>query len=158
MIELARSKVGDKADLRVHSLGEPFDWMEPSSVDVAVCALVYHYIDDRLAFLREMHRLLRPDGVLIISTHHPTADWLRLGGSYFAVEPATETWSKGWEITAWRMPLTRLTGEFAEAGFLIERLVEPLPDQQMAESHPESFRKLSTEPGFLFVRLIPTRP
>lgn len=158
MIEVARTKVGDRADLRVHSLEEPFDWMETSSVDVAVSALVYHYVSNRLGFLREMHRVLRPNGVLVISTHHPTADWQRLGGSYFAVEPVTETWSEGWEITAWRMPLTRLTGEFADAGFLIEQLVEPSPDRQMAESHPDSFRRLSTEPGFLFFRLVPSGP
>jgi hypothetical protein len=53
------------------------------------------------------------------------------------------------------MPLTQLVREFADAGFLIERLVEPAPDPQMAESHPESFRRLSTEPGFIFFRLVP---
>lgn len=62
MIELARAKVGSRADLRVHSLEEPFDWLETSSVDVAVSALVYHYINDRPGFLTEMHRVLRPGG------------------------------------------------------------------------------------------------
>ena len=103
-----------------------------------------------------MHRVLRTGGVLVISTHHPAADWQRLGGSYFVVEPVTETWSRGWEITAWRIPLTQLVGEFADGGFLIERLVEPSPDPRMAETHPGSFRKLSTEPAFIFFRLVPT--
>lgn len=157
MIELARARVGDTAELRVHSLDEPFDWVEDESIDVAVGALVYHYINDRQGFLREIYRMLRPDGVFVISTHHPTGDWHRLGGSYFTVEPVTETWSTGWEITAWRMPLTRLTAEFTEAGFLIERLVEPLPLPEMAQSHPESFKRLSTEPGFILFRLVKRR-
>ena len=42
-------------------------------------------------------------------------DWLRLGGSYFELSTVTEVWSKGWEVTAWRMPLTQLTAEFAAA-------------------------------------------
>jgi hypothetical protein len=51
------------------------------------------------------------------------------------------------------MPLTHLAGEFADAGFVIERLVEPTPDPAMAETHPDTFAKLSTEPGFICVRL-----
>ena len=90
---------------------------------------------------------------LVISTHHPTNDWHRLGGSYFTEEPVTETWSKGWEITAWRTPLTTLSDEFAEAGFVIERLVEPLPDPAMATSHPETFEVLSSLPAFVLFRL-----
>lgn len=93
----------------------------------------------------------------MISTHHPVADWHRLGGSYFAVETVTETWSKGWEITAWRRPLTQLTAEFAEAGFPIERLVEPAPQPEMVESHTETFDRLSTEPGFILFRLVKSR-
>lgn len=154
MVELAKARVGGHVDLRVHSLEEPFRWIEDSSVDVVMSALVYHYVNDRVGFLCEVFRMLKPGGALVISTHHPAGDWRRLGGSYFAVETVTETWSRGWEITAWRMPLTLLTAEFTEAGFLIERLVEPSPQPEMAETHPESFQRLSTEPGFILFRLI----
>ena len=154
MIELARARVGKEADLRVHSLEDPFTWIEDKSIDVAINALVYHYINNRIGFLCEIHRILRRDGVFVISTHHLAGDWYRLGGSYYTVEPVTETWSKGWEITAWRMSLTQMTAEFGEAGFLIEQLVEPFPMPEMAESHPESFRRLSSEPGFILFRLV----
>ena len=91
---------------------------------------------------------------MVISTHHPAWDWHRLGGSYFAEEPVTETWSKGWEITAWRMPLSAMTEEFAAAGFLIERLVEPMPHADMAAEHPRQFERLTTNPGFIVFRLV----
>lgn len=154
MVDLASRRVGESADLRVHALEAPFDFVEDKSIDLVLCALVYHYVNDRRAFLAEAHRMLRPDGALVISTHHPTADWKRLGGSYFAVEPVTETWSAGWEITAWRLPLTQLTAEFADAGFVIERLVEPAPRPEMAELSPGHFERLSTEPGFIQFRLV----
>lgn len=154
MVELARARVNGAADLRVHALEDPFDWVDTESIDVVVSALVYHYTNDRPAFSREAHRMLRPDGIVVISTHHPAGDWHRLGGSYFAVEPVTESWSKGWEITAWRLPLTQIAAEFAEAGFLIERLVEPAPRPEMAETNPASFERLSTEPGFILFRLV----
>src|SRR5690606_3488046 len=100
-------------------------------------------------------RMLRPGGTLLISTHHPTSDWVRLGGSYFEVTPVTEIWSKGWEVTTRRVPLTTLTAELADAGFVIERLVEPLPHPDMAASHPDVYERLTTEPGFIIFRLRP---
>ncbi len=153
MIELARARVGPEVDLRVHPLEEPLDWVPAETLDVVLCALAYHYLNDRPAFLREVHRMLRPLGALVISTHHPAADWARLGGSYFEVSPVTEIWSRGWEITAWRVPLTTISEEIADAGFVIERLVEPRPEPGMADSHPETFERLSTEPGFVLLRL-----
>jgi SAM-dependent methyltransferase len=153
MIDLARARVGDEAELHVHSLDDPFHWVDSGTIDVAVCALAYHYVTNRTGFLREVHRMLRADGTLVVSTHHPTAEWSRLGGSYFQVSTVTETWSEGWEITVWRMPLTQLTEEFAGAGFVIERLIEPTPDPDMEGSHPDAFEKLSSEPGFILFRL-----
>jgi SAM-dependent methyltransferase len=153
MIDLARARVGDRAGLRVHSLDDPFSWVESATVDIVLCALAYHYVTNRMGFLREVRRMLHPEGALVVSTHHPTADWCRLGGSYFEVRSVTEVWSKGWEITAWRMPLTQLTEELAAAGFVIERLIEPTPDPAMENSHPDTFEKLSREPNFILFKL-----
>ena len=153
MIDLARRRVGHRVPLRVHSLDDPFEWVEPATVDVVLCALAYHYVSNRIGFLTEAHRILRDDGALVISTHHPTADWVRLGGSYFELCPVTETWKRGWEITAWKTSLTELTEEFAAAGFLIERLIEPTPIPAMEASHPETFDRLSREPGFILFKL-----
>ena len=153
MVELARARVDGRAEVRVHSLDEPLTWVPDGSVDLVVCALAYHYLNDRPTFLAEARRVLWPDGALIISTHHPIDDWRRLGGSYFTEEPVTETWSKGWVITAWRVPLSTITDEFADAGFVIERLFQPLPDPAMATSHPDVFEVLSSMPAFVLFRL-----
>jgi SAM-dependent methyltransferase len=158
MVELAQRRLGGDAEVHVHPLDEPFDWVADESVDVVLCALAYHYVTNRPGFLAEAFRMLRSDGSLVISTHHPTADWCRLGGSYFEVAPVTETWSRGWEITAWRMPLSHLTEEFARAGFVIERLLEPGPEREMARTHPDAFEKLSSEPGFILFRLRKSTP
>lgn len=153
MIELARTRTSTRADLRLHDLDRPFDWIGDESIDLAVCALAYHYVNNRDQFLAEMHRVLRPHGALVISTHHPTADWQRLGGSYFETAPVTETWTQGWQIAAWRMPLTQIAAEIADAGFVIERLVEPTPEPAMAITHPATHDRLATTPGFICFRL-----
>lgn len=54
----------------------------------------------------------------------------------------------------WRLPLTATCAEFAEAGFLIERLVEPRPAPGIVERFPEDYDKLNHEPGFIGFRLV----
>ena len=39
-----------------------------------------------------------------------------------------------------------------EAGFALERLVEPLPTEEFRQADPEDYEKLSRQPGFLCVR------
>jgi SAM-dependent methyltransferase len=153
MVELARARVPERAAFRVHDLESPLDWLAPDSFDLAVMALVIHHLDDRVGVLREIHRVLRPDGRLVVSTHHPTGDWLIHGGSYFDVSLIRETWSRGWNVRYWRLPLTKSAAEFSEAGFVIERLVEPLPQPAMADDHPDDYERLLREPGFIAFRL-----
>lgn len=154
MVDLARNRLGDQSMVRVHDLAHPLDWLEDNSFDGALLALVIHHLDDRVAALRELRRVLRPGGRLVVSTHHPTADWLRQGGSYFTLEAIEETWNQGWSVRYWRLPLTTTCAEFTQAGFLIERLVEPQPAPGMAERFPEDYEKLNREPGFINFRLM----
>jgi SAM-dependent methyltransferase len=155
MVRLARRRAGERLDVRVHDLVSPLDWLEDGSFDAALMALVVHHLDDRIAALREMWRVLRPGGRLVLSSHHPTSDWLRLGDSYFSEEAVEEDWHDGrWHVRYWRQPLSQICAEFADAGFLIERIVEPLPLPEMAGRFPEDYAKLMREPGFIIFRLI----
>ena len=149
MVRLARERVGEKATFRVHDLDDPLDWLEDESFDAALMALVIHHVDDRIAALREIHRVLRPGGRLVLSTHHPVSDWLRRGGSYFDGQVVEEVWNRGWQVRYWQLPLTTICEEFRTAGFVIERLVEPLPVAEMESKFPEDYAKLMKEPGFI---------
>jgi SAM-dependent methyltransferase len=158
MVRLARSRVGEAAEIRVHDLAEPLGWADDASFDLAVMALVIHHVDDRVSALREICRVLRPLGRLVVSTHHPMGDWRRQGGSYFDSEVIQETWHRGWQVRYWRQPLTRTCAEFADAGFWIERLVEPLPVAEMADAYPEHDERLRHEPSFIAFRLVKPWP
>jgi len=155
MIEICRERCA-AGDFRVHDLGDPLTWLPDASVDLALCALAIEYVDDRVGALRELRRVLRPGGALVLSRLHPTGDWLRHGGNYYDVRVISETWSNGWNVRYWLAPLQVTCEEIAAAGFLIERLVEPRPAPEAAGIDPEDYERLCREPsGFLAFRLRP---
>lgn len=154
MVDLFRERV-PVAIARVHDLNSPLDWMPDASVDVVLLALALEYLDDRAAALRELRRVLRPGGALVLSRMHPTGDWLRHPGDYFADRLVDETWNRGWRVRYWIGPLERTTEELYEAGFLIERLREPHPVPHAQALRPEAYAELVTEPrGFLTIRAL----
>lgn len=155
MVELAGDRV-PAGEFRVHDLAERLDWLPDASVDLVLFALAIEYVDDRVAALRELRRVLRPGGALVLSRMHPTGDWLRHGGSYFDVRVVEEVWSRGWQVRFWLAPLERTCEELREAGFLIERLLEPRPTAQAAAVNRDSYERLAREPsGFLAIRAVP---
>jgi hypothetical protein len=95
--------------------------------------------------------------LVVVSTQHPTTDWLRKGGSYFEVRLETDLWrtpSGEQAVRFWREPLSALCASATGAGFLIGQVIEPLPAETMRERYPDDYEKLSREPGFLILRLV----
>ena len=151
---LAHARERFAGELVEHDLERPLAFAAADSFDGAVMALVLHHVDDRDQLLRELARVVRPGGWLVVSTHHPTSDWRHLGGSYFAHERTTVSFGGGrWRVPAWRMPLQDLLEELTAPGFALERLVEPRPRPELADLDPEVFARLSREPGFLALRV-----
>jgi ubiquinone/menaquinone biosynthesis C-methylase UbiE len=155
MVERAGERVS-AGRFRVHDLADPLDWLPDDSVDLVLFALALEYVDDRTRALAELRRVLRPDGALVLSRMHPTGDWVRHGGNYFDVRVIDEVWSRGWHVRYWLAPLERTCEELHDAGFLIERLLEPRPSAAAAEINREDFERLMREPtGFLAIRAVP---
>lgn len=156
MVRLAQRRAGDRAVVHQHALGAPLTFVDDGSVDLVVCALVWHYLDDRVGVLREFHRALRDGGRVVISCTHPFDDWLRGGGNYFEIRPQVEHWdSFDTTMATWRLPLTALCDEFADAGFVVERLLEPRPTEEARTIDPRRYEELDTRPGFIAFRLRP---
>jgi SAM-dependent methyltransferase len=153
MIEHFRRRVGDAVPVHRHDLELPMPFLADGGFDGVVLALVVHHVDRRAQLLRELRRLLRPGGWLVLSTHHPTADWLRHGGGYFAVERVAAPFRRGTDtVPIWRMPLGVLLDEVCAAGFRLDRLVEPRPVPALRERDPAGYERLCREPAFIAFR------
>jgi ubiquinone/menaquinone biosynthesis C-methylase UbiE len=152
MITLARQRV-PTARFRVHDLADPLTWIPDQTFDRALLALTLHYVDNPVAALRELHRVLIPGGLLVVSLHHPVTDWLKHGGSYFATAVVEEAWSAGWSVRYRRQPLEQTLAEFSAAGFALDRLVEPRPVAELATGHPDHDQGIGNRPTFIAFRL-----
>ena len=159
MLEIARSRIGDQAELHQHDLAEPLTFLEHTSMDLVVASLVFHYLRDWVAPLRELHRVLRPTGSVVMSIHHPAWDWRNhCPEDYFAFLQVSEVWVKEHTVTFWRRPLTAATDAVSQAGFLIDRLVEARPNPELEMRDPSSFQELNAGPFFMHLRLRPAQP
>jgi malonyl-CoA O-methyltransferase len=71
MLQRARAKPGaDAVTFVCHDLANPLP-LESNSFDRVLCCLVVDHIADLNAFFRELHRLCRPGGFVLVSTMHP---------------------------------------------------------------------------------------
>jgi ubiquinone/menaquinone biosynthesis C-methylase UbiE len=73
MLDVAREKLGGRDDLRV-GYADRLPW-NAGTFDVVVSCNMFHYISEPLTALREMARVLRPTGALVLT------DWC---DDYFA--------------------------------------------------------------------------
>jgi SAM-dependent methyltransferase len=128
MVELARRRLGDDADLRVADLAAPLPFADAEFDDV-VASLVLHYLGDWTKPLSELRRVLRPGGRLIASVNHPSVYKMNNPEiDYFAVTQYSEDFTFNGEdavLVMWHRPLHAMTDAFTSAGFRISVVSEP---------------------------------
>jgi SAM-dependent methyltransferase len=133
MVELARRRLGDDADLQVAELGRPLPFTDDTFDDVTA-SLVLHYLEDWGPALAELRRVLKPGGRLIVSVDHPFVTSLmhREAGhepDYFATYNWVDEWTVGGQtalFSFWARPHA-MTDAFTAAGFRIAVISEPAP-------------------------------
>ncbi|MEU6259666.1 class I SAM-dependent methyltransferase [Streptomyces sp. NPDC047043] len=152
----AGDRVGRDAavTLHHHDLEEPLDFLPDGSFDLAVVALVHHHLEDRTQLLVELRRVLRPGGILLLSTVHPTADWVWNGGSYFDENRIEVRFGEsGFTNSYRRMTMQTFLGELLGAGFALERLVEPRAEESARHVDESRYLKTLRTPFFVAVRM-----
>jgi ubiquinone/menaquinone biosynthesis C-methylase UbiE len=158
LLRLARQRCPEGTEFRVANVADPLSFLADASFDVVLSALMLHYIRDWGPVLGEFKRILRRDGVAVISTHHPAMD-VELSGTrdYFATELLSDQWTfngRIFDVEFWRRPLTDMVAAMQRAGFRIDRLVEPMPLPECEQRFPYEWTLLTTKPRFVFFRLI----
>ncbi|HEX8246258.1 MAG TPA: class I SAM-dependent methyltransferase [Longimicrobium sp.] len=142
-----------RVELREADLRRPLEFAAGAGYDGIVSALVMHYVRDWSIALSEFRRVLAPGGWLLFSTHHPAADAARLkeGESYFDVVQEEDYWKRCGRVLFYRRPLTAISDALADAGFGIERIVEPIPGEAFRQvAKPGAYAQMLRFPEFIF--------
>jgi SAM-dependent methyltransferase len=133
--------------------------------DFAVAYNVLMDIDDVAMALKEIARVLRPTGTLVISIVHPFADRGRfaspdpnapfvLNGSYFGrdrFEVVEERNGLQMHFAGWSQPLQSYMLELERAGFVVSSLREPIPDASASWAHMQQWSRF---PLFLWLKAL----
>jgi SAM-dependent methyltransferase len=157
MIELARERTQGRADLHLADMGQPLDFLPDASFDLVLSTLAVHYVKDLAALFTELARVLRPEGLFVFSTAHPFGDYAYFKlENYFAVQAVGAHWSGFGDepvyVPGYFHPLGAVCEGLWRAGFVIERLVEPLPTEEFKRADPKHYEELMKLPAFMCFR------
>jgi SAM-dependent methyltransferase len=115
--------------------------------DLAIAYNVLMDVDDVAVALKEIGRVLRPSGTLVISIVHPFAD----RGRFTGPEPDAPFVLHGLQMhfAGWSQPLENYMVALERAGFAVSTLREPIPDAGEGRTHMEQWSRI---PMFLWLK------
>jgi SAM-dependent methyltransferase len=157
MLRHGQERTGGRADLRLHDLRLPMPFYDDGTFDLVYSSMVVHYIEDWDALFAEFERILHPGGLFLFSSGHPFYDYQYFDDAdYFHTELRSSTW-RGFggepiSMPFYRRPLSATTESLFRAGFVVERLIEPLPTEEFRQADPKDYDKLRRFPAFLCIR------
>ena len=147
------------------------------SFDFVYSSLVMHYTDSWQQTLREVYRVLKNGGRMLLSTHHPTiwgghrvrddsthsvilgyrkdliARTCEIYGDYFDPRIIHDTWFGDFQISFFHRPLADLMRDILESRFLLSHFSEPRVIDE-ARNHDPIFWEIHRHiPLFLILEL-----
>jgi 2-polyprenyl-3-methyl-5-hydroxy-6-metoxy-1,4-benzoquinol methylase len=149
MLERAKQKSGDaNIAFQVCDLTRPLPF-EAATFDLVLCALVLDHIEDLEDFFREMRRVCRPSGFVVVSTVHPAMMLRGVQARFRDPKNGAEIRPKSYphEMSDYVMGATR-------AGFVFDHLSEHSVGAELANRF-ERARKYVGWPMLLLMRLSP---
>lgn len=153
MVNTARETHGDRAKFRQADITDSLSFAEDQHFDLVLCQHVFSHLRDVSDPLAEFARVLKPGGTVVLSTHHPFHDHLVVADQTYpdtreidgmdlnpvvVPESDEQTYNEteAFEIywggsgssnpgTYYRRPLSDLLQPVLDAGFELQRIIEP---------------------------------
>ena len=165
MLEVARK---ENSDSRISYINMPMEDIAQLNerFDVVVSSLAFHYVEDFSGVVKNIYKMLHEGGLFIFSQENPLCTchsggdrWTRdekgnkvyLNLANYGVEGERESvWFVN-HVKKYHRTFSTIANTLIEAGFAIEKMIEPLPDDQLLEKYPE-YKDLFHKPDFLLIR------
>lgn len=166
MLEVARV---ENCDPKIKYLNMPMEDIAglEERFDVVVSSLAFHYVEDFEGVIRNIHSLLKENGIFIFSQENPLCTchsggdrWTRdengnklhLNLADYGVEGERKTVWFVDDVKKYHRTFSTIVNALIEAGFTIEKMIEPLPTEELLEKYPD-YGDLFHKPDFLLIRV-----
>ena len=165
MLEVART---ENADPKITYINMPMEDIAglQEKFDVVISSLAFHYVEDFEGVIRNIHSLLEKNGVFVFSQEHPLNTchsggnrWTRdangnklyLNLANYGVEGERESVWFVDDVKKYHRTFSTIANTLTDAGFIIEKMIEPMPTEELLERYPD-YGDLFHKPDFLLIR------
>ena len=166
MLEVANK---ENADPRIEYRHLPMENLEAlnETFDVAVSSLALHYVEDFSGVAKNVYRLLNEGGLFLFSQEHPlvtchgqgnrwtkdeNGEKIHLNLSNYGISgERTTTWFVD-DLKIYHRTFSEIINTLTEVGFTIEKMIEPLPTEELLARYPDH-RDLFHKPDFLLLKV-----
>ena len=166
MLEIAKQ---ENADSKITYINMPMEniWQLNEKFDVVVSSLAFHYVQDFSGVVKNIYDMLNENGVFLFSQENPLCTcfsggnrWtkdengnkLYINLSNYGIEGERES---SWfvdNVKKYHRTFSTIINTLIETGFTIEKMIEPLPTEDLLKKYPE-YKDLFHKPDFLLVKV-----
>lgn len=129
--------------------------------DMLFYGLSIHYVKNLNNIFKEAHRVLKPKGKIVISTHHPFAGSLKkiiINGKdkfiftdYFRNDLVEWKMLPGMKLNTYRRTLSDILNPLVRNAFCITKIIEPRPIKQGEKISPADYAITNKKPSFILI-------
>lgn len=165
MLDIAKK---ENSDPKITYVNMPMEEIRQlnEQFDVVVSSLAFHYVEDFAGVVKSIYDMLDTDGVFIFSQENPLCTchsggdrWTRdengnklyLNLADYGIEGERESEWFVDNVKKYHRTFSTIINTLIEVGFTVEKMIEPLPTDEILEQYPE-YRDLFHKPDFLLLR------
>ena len=134
--------------------------------DLVISSLAIHYVEDFEGVIRNVYNFLEDGGVFVFSQENPLCTchaggdrWTRdengkklhVNLSNYGVEGERESVWFVDNVKKYHRTFSTIVNNLIQAGFTIEKMIEPLPSEELLQKYPD-YADLFHKPDFLLVK------
>ena len=166
MLEIAKQ---ENADSKISYINMPMENISKlnDKFDIVVSSLAFHYVQDFSGVVKNIYDMLNENGVFLFSQENPLCTcfsggnrWtkdengnkLYINLSNYGIEGERES---SWfvdNVKKYHRTFSSIINTLIETGFTIEKMIEPLPTEDLLKKYPE-YKDLFHKPDFLLVKV-----
>ena len=165
MLEIAKQ---ENTDSKITYINMPMEniFELTEKFDIVISSLAFHYVEDFAGVVKNVYNLLNENGTFIFSQENPLCTchsggqrWtkdengnkLYLNLSNYGIEGERESpWFVD-DVKKYHRTFSSIINTLIETGFKIEKLIEPLPTEDLLKKYPD-YKDLFHKPDFLLVK------